>query len=176
MGHYFGVDVGLRTSSLCIIDEQGKVCLERDVASEIEAIADVIRGFDAHVGRCAGDGQPDAMADGRAASGHLYRTFLDIDKLVKTLAHDDAVCQLLMSAPGIGFVAALTCKAAVDDPRRFRRSKTVAAHFGLTLTPPVWRKEQPRPYIQGRRCRGLVSPVPGGQHHHEWPRSTFVSA
>ncbi|MAS15441.1 MAG: hypothetical protein CMH69_19360 [Nitratireductor sp.] len=29
-----------------------------------------------------------------------------------------------MSAPGVGFVAALTFKAAVDDPRRFRRSKT----------------------------------------------------
>ena len=37
-----------------------------------------------------------------------------------------------MSAPGIGFVAALTFKAAADAPKRFRRSKTVAAHFGLT--------------------------------------------
>jgi transposase len=26
----------------------------------------------------------------------------------------------------------MTFKAAVDDPARFRRSKTVAAHFGLT--------------------------------------------
>lgn len=32
----------------------------------------------------------------------------------------------------MGFVAALTFKAAVDDPKRFRRSKTVAAHFRLT--------------------------------------------
>ncbi|MBW4653461.1 MAG: transposase [Kaiparowitsia implicata GSE-PSE-MK54-09C] len=37
-----------------------------------------------------------------------------------------------MSGPGIGFIAVLTFKAAVDDPKRFRRSKTVAAHFGLT--------------------------------------------
>ena len=43
MGHY--VDVGLRSSSLCIIDEQGKVCLEREVASEVDEIADAIRGF-----------------------------------------------------------------------------------------------------------------------------------
>ena len=49
MGHYVGVDVGLRSSSLCIIDEQGKVCLERTIASEIDEIADVIRGFAAPV-------------------------------------------------------------------------------------------------------------------------------
>lgn len=49
MGHYVGVDVGLRSSSLCIIDEQGKVCLEREVASEIEAIAAAIGGFAEHV-------------------------------------------------------------------------------------------------------------------------------
>ena len=66
------------------------------------------------------------------ARGHLYRAFLDIDRRVRALAHKDPICQLLMSAPGIGFVAALTFKAAVDDPKRFRRSRTVAAHFGLT--------------------------------------------
>jgi transposase len=75
------------------------------------------------------------------ARGHLYRAFLDIDKRVRALAHDDPICQLLMSAPGVGFVAALTFKAAVDDPSRFRRSKTVAAHFGLT----------PRRYQSGER-------------------------
>lgn len=42
MGHYVGVDVGLRSSSLCIIGEQGKVCLEREVASEIDEIVDAI--------------------------------------------------------------------------------------------------------------------------------------
>jgi transposase len=54
---------------------------------------------------------------------HLYRAFLGIDKRVRSIAHDDPICQLLMSAPGIGFVAARTFKAAVDDPKRFRRSK-----------------------------------------------------
>ena len=37
-----------------------------------------------------------------------------------------------MTAPGVGFVTALTFKAAGDDPTRFKRSRTVAAHFGLT--------------------------------------------
>ena len=49
MTYYVGVDVGLRSSSLCIVDELGDVCLERTVASEIEAIADVVRGFTAWV-------------------------------------------------------------------------------------------------------------------------------
>jgi hypothetical protein len=37
-----------------------------------------------------------------------------------------------MAIPGVGPVAAFTFRAAVDDPARFARSRTVAAHFGLT--------------------------------------------
>ena len=72
---------------------------------------------------------------------YLYRAFLELDRRVKALAAADPICQLLMSAPGVGYVAALTFKAAVDDPARFRKSKTVAAHFGLT----------PRRYQSGER-------------------------
>jgi transposase len=62
----------------------------------------------------------------------LYRTFRELDNRTRKLAHADEVCRRLMTAPGVGFVTALTFKAAVDDPSRFRRSRTVAAHFGLT--------------------------------------------
>ena len=62
----------------------------------------------------------------------LYRTFRELDNRTRKAAHADPVCQRLMSAPGVGFVTALTFKAAVDDPGRFKRSRTVAAHFGLT--------------------------------------------
>ncbi|WIY24571.1 transposase [Parasedimentitalea psychrophila] len=37
-----------------------------------------------------------------------------------------------MTVPGVGPIAALTFKAAVDDPTRFKRSPTVGTHFGLT--------------------------------------------
>ena len=224
MGHYVGVDVGLRSSSLCIVDEQGKVRLEREVASEIDEIAAAIRGFAAPVDGVAletGNLTPWLTAGLRAegfrvvvmearqvkttlsslrnktdrndargiaqilrtgwyrevhvkslesqrlktllaarkallrrridlenevrgllkvygfklpaqiyharfddmarqaliadpalaealdplldARGHLYRAFLEIDKRVRSIAHDDPICQLLMSAPGIGF-------------------------------------------------------------------------
>jgi transposase len=37
-----------------------------------------------------------------------------------------------MSTPGVGVLVALTYVAAIDDPTRFRSSKAVGAHFGLT--------------------------------------------
>ncbi len=62
----------------------------------------------------------------------LYQTFRVLDNRTRHLAQDDAICQLFMTAPGVGFITALTYKAGVDDPTRFKRSRTVAAHFGLT--------------------------------------------
>jgi transposase len=62
----------------------------------------------------------------------LYRAFRELDNRTRKFAHQDPICQRLMTAPGVGFITALTFKAAVDDPRRFKRSRTVAAHFGLT--------------------------------------------
>lgn len=62
----------------------------------------------------------------------LYQHFLELDRRVKRAAAQDEVCMRMMTVPGVGPIAALTFKAAVDDPDRFRRSRTVAAHFGLT--------------------------------------------
>jgi transposase len=62
----------------------------------------------------------------------LYQTFRVLDNRTRHLAWDDDVCALLMTAPGVGYVTALTFKAGVDDPSRFKQSRTVAAHFGLT--------------------------------------------
>lgn len=62
----------------------------------------------------------------------LYQHYLELDRRVKRAASRDQVCMRLMTVPGVGPIAALTFKAAVDDPARFKRSRTVAAHFGLT--------------------------------------------
>jgi transposase len=62
----------------------------------------------------------------------LYKTYLKLDNAVKTLVKADPVCKLLMSVPGVGPVTALSFKAGVDDPNRFKSSRTVGAHFGLT--------------------------------------------
>jgi transposase len=62
----------------------------------------------------------------------LYQHFLELDRRVKRAARHDEACLRMMTVPGVGPIAALTFKAAVDDPARFKRSRTVAAHFGLT--------------------------------------------
>jgi transposase len=44
------------------------------------------------------------------------------------------VCRRLMTTPGVGPVVALTYRATVDVPARFRKSKSVGAVFGLTCS------------------------------------------
>ena len=40
----------------------------------------------------------------------------------------------MMTTPGVGAIVGLTYVSAVDDPGRFKSSKSVGAHFGLTPT------------------------------------------
>ena len=53
-------------------------------------------------------------------------------KRLRDQARADGRTWLLMTTPGVGVIVALTFVAAVDDPARFRSSKAVGAHFGLT--------------------------------------------
>jgi len=61
----------------------------------------------------------------REQLGILHRRLLAI-------VRDDDVCRRLMTIPGVGPVVALTYRATVDVPVRFRKSKSVGAVFGLT--------------------------------------------
>jgi transposase len=62
----------------------------------------------------------------------LLKEFNGFEKRVRSMARHDARAQLLMSAPGVGAIVSLTYASAIDDPGRFRSSKRVGAHFGLT--------------------------------------------
>ena len=55
----------------------------------------------------------------------LHRRLLDI-------VRDDEVCRRLMTIPGVGPVVALTFRATIDVPARFRNSRAVGAVLGLT--------------------------------------------
>jgi len=71
----------------------------------------------------------------------LHRRLLAIVK-------DDEVCRRLMTVPGVGPVVALTYRATVDVPARFRNSKAAGAVFGLT----------PAKYQSGEsECTGGIS-------------------
>jgi transposase len=62
----------------------------------------------------------------------LLRELNGFEKRVRGMARSDARVRLLMSAPGVGAIVAMTFVAAIDDPTRFKSSKGVGAHFGLT--------------------------------------------
>jgi transposase len=62
----------------------------------------------------------------------LQAAFMRLHRRMLGIVRGDAVCRRLMTAPGVGALVAVTFKAAVDDPTRFRSSKAVGAHFGLT--------------------------------------------
>jgi transposase len=55
-----------------------------------------------------------------------------IDRRLAQMARQDDVCRRLMTIPGVGPIVSLCYKATIDDPSRFRTSKAVAAHLGLT--------------------------------------------
>jgi transposase len=48
------------------------------------------------------------------------------------IVRDDDVCRRLMTVPGVGPVVALTFRATLDVPARFRNSRAVGAALGLT--------------------------------------------
>jgi transposase len=61
----------------------------------------------------------------REQLGVLHRQLLEI-------VRQDEVCRRLMTTPGVGPVVALTFRATVDVPSRFKNSKAVGAALGLT--------------------------------------------
>jgi transposase len=62
----------------------------------------------------------------------LLRAFNGFERRVRAMARQDAKARLLMSTPGVGAIVALIFASAIDDPARFRSSKSVGAHFGMT--------------------------------------------
>ena len=119
---------------------QGKLL---DIESGIRG---VLRGFGLKVGPIS-RGRFEArildLVDGNAmletvigsmlsARTALQQEFTRLHRALLTLVRDDPVCRQLMSVPGVGAIVAITFKSGVDDPTRFRRSRDVGPHFGLT--------------------------------------------
>lgn len=67
-----------------------------------------------------------------AVRAALQAEFARLHRALLALVRNDPVCQQLMSVPGVGAVVAMTFRSGVDDPSRFRRSRDVGPHFGLT--------------------------------------------
>ena len=64
----------------------------------------------------------------------LREQIVILHRRLLAIVRDDEVCRRLMTIPGVGPVVALTYRATVDVPARFRNSKSVGAVFGLTCS------------------------------------------
>jgi len=51
---------------------------------------------------------------------------------VRAMARKDERARRLMTTPGVGVLVSLTFVSAIDETERFRSSRMVGAHFGLT--------------------------------------------
>lgn len=55
-----------------------------------------------------------------------------MDKQCAVIARSSPICKRLMTVPGVGVITALTFRAEIDDPLRFKKSRDVGVHVGLT--------------------------------------------
>src|SRR5467141_3067498 len=215
MEHYVGLDVSLKQTSICVVNQVGSVVREGVVDSEPEAIATFVRSKAPGAVRIGLETGPTATwlwtelkqlglpvicidarhakavlkmqinkSDRNDAAGiarimqtgwfkevrvkdldsHSVRALLasrallvkikrdlenqirgllkarkaieqqtdDLDRKVLKLARYDAQVRRFMTVPGVGPITALCFKATIDDPTRFKRSRSVGAYVGLT--------------------------------------------
>ena len=115
----------------------------RDVENSLRGI---LRGFGLKVGKTTelgfagrirelvmGHPHLETIADALlAVHAVLQNQFKAFEKRVRKMARSDARTRLLMSTPAVGPIVSLTYASAIDDPGRFKSSKRVGAHFGIT--------------------------------------------
>jgi transposase len=106
----------------------------------------ILRGFGLKVGevtRAKFEGRIGELVAGHPVLEAIARALLSVhavlarelrgfERRVYAMARDDGRVRLLMSAPGVGAIVALSYVAAIDDPSRFKSSRMVGPHFGLT--------------------------------------------
>ena len=66
-----------------------------------------------------------------------------MEKSLKKICSQDEKAKLLMTVPGVGMIVALTFKADIGDPSRFKKSESVGAYYGMA----------PRQYSSGETVR-----------------------
>lgn len=86
----------------------------------------------------------------------MYRELERLTRRVLESVRVEPICRQLMTIPGVGPLTALAFRATVDQPERFRRSRDVGAHLGLT----------PRRYQSGETDTRQPRHLLRGQSHH----------
>ena len=119
--------------------QQAMIDLELSLRGRLRSVGltmgPISRGrFEARVQELVGgnamlDRAAEPMLRARAA---LRAELAGLERLARRLANDDPIGRLTMAMPGVGAGVALTVKPAIDDPARFRSSKSVGPWVGLT--------------------------------------------
>jgi transposase len=137
---------------------QGKL---HDVEMSIRGI---LRGFGLKVGPTTPrtyearvvtlvDGHPTLLVIAEAllnARRVLSDELRGLERRVRVMARHDERTRRLMTTPGVGVIVALTFVSAIDQADRFKSSRMVGAHFGLT----------PKKYQSGETDRtGRISKI-----------------
>lgn len=71
----------------------------------------------------------------------LGEQVLSLDRCARRFARENPVCRHLTTAPGVGALTVAAFVTTVDDPARFRKSRSVGAYLGCT----------PRRFQSGKR-------------------------
>ncbi len=119
------------------------VKIKRDLENQIRGL---LKNFGLVIGKAGGNvfrrrvqellGEQLLMQDAirplLAVREMVRREIAGLTRKLLTLARDNEESRRLMTVPGIGPITALAFCTAIDEPGRFRRSRSVGAYFGLT--------------------------------------------
>lgn len=76
-------------------------------------------------------GLGEAVASLLGVRERMVEQIARLDRQLKAISVASPACQALMTIPGVGVQTSAAFAAAVDDARRFKRSRTAGAYFGL---------------------------------------------
>jgi transposase len=122
--------------------------VQKQIHETESSLRGILRGFGLKVGKVsarlfegrirelvAGHPSLEKIADALlSVRSRLWLEFSGFEKRLLAIARSDVRTRLLMTTPGVGVIVALTFASAIDDPSRFKSSKSVGPLFGLTPT------------------------------------------
>jgi transposase len=136
-------DLGSHATKALLVSRALLVKIKRDIENQIRGL---LKNLGLVIGRakmntfatCAAElaeDRPELVAAVNPllkAREAVEQQILDLDRKVLRLARNNAQVRRFMTAPGVGPVTALCFLATIDDPARFKRSRSVGAYAGLT--------------------------------------------
>lgn len=136
--------------------------LVRSRTQLINHVRGTVKSFGARLSRCSSRSFHHKVAEGvpselrgalepvLATIASLNERIDDYDRRIKVLARESfPETELLQEVSGVGTLTALTFVLTLDDPERFRRSRSVGAYLGLVPSADQSGEQDPEKRISG---------------------------